>query len=225
MPKADLGDSRSGKTRLPCAGGARGGGGAEGHMQCDKVGRTAFHQVLEDIDLGTNPGEDLLEEVTPSLRLEAGKKETDFQEEETGNTGMEILNLSKPTTQALAMAGTSISPNVIPRPASAASLEKMEEIQIHGPQLRPTKSGTLRNQPAVCFDKPPSDLDAYSFENHCPYSFTHWFLLTSQARPGKYTGEQDRPVPCPRGDKLLGGDKPVHFGEWNDKWCYNREVT
>lgn len=48
------------------------------HMQCDKVGRPAFHQVPEDIDLGTNPGEDLLEEVTPSLRLEAGIKETDF---------------------------------------------------------------------------------------------------------------------------------------------------
>lgn len=46
------------------------------HMQCDDVGWTAFHQVLEDIDLGTNPGEDLLEEVTPSLRLEAGTKET-----------------------------------------------------------------------------------------------------------------------------------------------------
>lgn len=28
----------------------------EEHMQCDKIGRTAFHQVLEDIDLGTNPG-------------------------------------------------------------------------------------------------------------------------------------------------------------------------
>lgn len=122
----------------------------EKHRQCDKVGRTAFHQVLEDIDLGTNPGEDFLEGVMPSLRLEAGIKETDFQEEKTGNTCMEIINLSKPTTQALAMAGTSISPNVIPRPARTASFEKMEEIQIHEPQLKSTRTGTLRNQPAVC---------------------------------------------------------------------------
>lgn len=129
-------------------------------MQCDKVGRPAFHQVPEDIDLGTNPGEDLLEEVMPSLRLEAGIKEIDFQEEKTGNKGMEMLHLSKPTIQALAMAGTSTSQNAIPRPARAA--EKMEEIQVQGPQLRPTKSGTLRNRPAVCVDKPPSDSDAYS---------------------------------------------------------------
>lgn len=80
--------------------------------------------------------------MTPSLRLESGIKETDFQEEKTGDTGVEILNLSKSTTQVLTMVETSISPNVIPRPASAASLEKMKEIQIHGLQLRPSKTET-----------------------------------------------------------------------------------
>lgn len=62
---------------------------------------------------------------------------------------MEILNLCKPKTQALGYDWDHFQ-NVIPRPASSASLENLEEIQICEPQPRPTKSGTLRIQPAIC---------------------------------------------------------------------------